>query len=69
MQSTTLFSLPASRRFKVFYLFKAHLHTHKKPVLMLFPPFSLIFNSGEHLQIPSHGHQQEFCLMNEQKRN
>lgn len=24
-----LFSLPASRRFKVFYLFKAHLHTKK----------------------------------------
>lgn len=36
---------------------------------MVFPPFLLIFCSGEHLQIPSHGPQQEFYLMNEQNQN
>lgn len=74
MQSSTLFSLPASRQFKVFLFIQSTLtqkgkKKKEKPILMVFPPFLLIFYSGEHLQISSHGHQQEFCLMNEQKGN
>lgn len=73
MKSSTWFSLPASMQLKVFFIYSKHTYTHtqkkKKPILMVFPPFLLIFYSVEHLQIPSHGHQQEFCLTNEQKRN